>query len=141
MIVSGPQRAIIIHLTASRPGGLQFTAGLFRKERASLAVTDNGLQMTGTLDGGDGDEGIRYAAVMKVIRIDGKVIVTGTEVKVSDATECMLIITAATNMNWPRVEQRGPDPLLLAQQQQQLAVGRPWTSIASRSCPQFSIVF
>ena len=141
VIVSGPQQAIIIHLTASRRGGLQFAAGLSRKERAALAVTDNGLQMTGMLDGGNGDEGIRYAAVMKVIPMDGKVVVTGTEVKVSDATECMLIITAATNMNWPRVEQRGPDPLSAARRQQQLTVGRRWAAILRDHVRDFQSYF
>jgi alpha-L-fucosidase 2 len=141
VIVSGPQQAIVIHLTASRRGALQFTAGLSRKERASLAITHNGLQMAGMLDGGDGSEGIRYAAVMKVIPMDGKVIVTGTEVKVSDATECMLVITAATDMNWPGVEKRGPDPLPVAQQQQQSVVGRPWAAILRDHVRDFQSYF
>jgi len=147
VIVSGPQQAIVIHLTASRRGGLQFTAGLSRKERASLAITHNGLQMTGMLDGGGGSEGIRYAAVMKVIPMDGKVIVTDTEVKVSDATECMLVITAATDMNWPGVEKRGPDPLPVAQQQQQqqqhqqLVVERRWAAILRDHVRDFQSYF
>ncbi len=141
VIVSCPQHAIIIHLTASRRGGLEFTAGLSRRERASLAIADNGLQMTGMLDGGNGDEGIRYAAVMKVIPIDGKVNVTATEVKVSDATGCVLVITAATNMNWPRVEKRGPDPLPVAWQQQRLAVGRHWSSIVRDHVRDFQSYF
>src|ERR1700722_18773135 len=61
VIVSAPQQAIIIRLTATRKGGLTFATGLSRKERATVQVNDHTMLMTGQLEGGDGEEGIAYA--------------------------------------------------------------------------------
>jgi alpha-L-fucosidase 2 len=129
VIVSAPRQAIVIRLTASRKGALQFSTGLSRKERAALVIKKGMIQMTGMLDGGNGEEGIRYASVMQVLPTDGTIAATDTGVTVNDATECLLIITAATNMNWPHIEQRGPDPLILALQQAHAAAATPWRQL------------
>jgi len=126
VIVSGPRQAIVIRLAASQKEGLQFSTGLSRKERAGLVIKNDLIQMTGTLDGGNGEEGIRYASVMQVVPTDGTITATDTGVTVRDATECLLIITAATNMNWPHIEQRGPDPLIHVLQQVHAAAQTPW---------------
>ena len=111
VFVSAPQQAIIIKITASQKNELHFKTGLFRKERASILVKNRSIQMTGTLNGGDGDKGIDYAAAMQVIPIDGKIISKEDGIEIKGASECILIITAGTNMNWPAVERKGPDPL------------------------------
>jgi alpha-L-fucosidase 2 len=129
VIVSQPQQAIVIRLTTSRKGGLQFTTGLSRKERASLLIKDGRIQMTGMLDGGDGSAGIRYAAAMQVVPVDGSVTRTDTGLVVRGASECLLIITAGTDMNWPDVEYRGADPLISTLQQGKLAAAVAWGKI------------
>jgi alpha-L-fucosidase 2 len=141
VIASAPQQAIIVHLTASRKGALQFTAGLSRKERAVIGFKAGMLTMTGTLEGGDGAEGISYAAIMKVICIDGQLKITPEGLAISYATDCMLVITAATNMKWPKVETPGADPLSVAMHQQPAAAGRCWPAILHDHVRDFQSYF
>ena len=110
-IVSAPQQAIIIKLSSSQKGSLNFTVGLSRKEVATIAVKNNFIHLTGTLNGGEGDKGIDYASVLQVIPVGGSITANSDAIEVKNATECILIITAGTNLNWPNVEKRGPDPL------------------------------
>lgn len=111
VIVSAPGQVIAIRLTSSKPGGLSFSTRLFRKERVMYAVKKDGqMFMQGILNSG-GEEGIHYAAVLKVLSTGGKQTVTDSCINVMNASECILLVGAATDMNWPHVEKRGDDPL------------------------------
>ena len=158
VIVSAPQQAIIIRLTATRKGGLTFTTGLSRKERATLQVNDRTMRMTGILEGGDGDEGIAYAARLQVLATDGqvtpatdaatassatngRVTPTADAITVRGATECLLIVTAGTNMNWPHVERRAPNPLPAAVREGRAAAAIPWSTLLKRHVADFQSLF
>jgi alpha-L-fucosidase 2 len=159
VIVSAPQQAIIIRLTATRKGALTFTTGLSRKERATLQVGNKTMLMTGQLEGGDGTAGIAYAARLQVVATDGAVTQTtnattpkstannshsarATEcLTVQGATECLLIITAGTNMNWPHVEQRAPDPLPAIVREGRSTAARPWTELLQQHVADFQLFF
>jgi alpha-L-fucosidase 2 len=111
VIVSAPGQVIAIKLTSSISGGLSFSTRLFRKERVNYDIQKDGqMFMKGTLNSG-GDEGIHYATVLKVLPTGGKLTVTDTCINVVNASECILLLGAATDMNWPHVEKRGADPL------------------------------
>lgn len=111
VIVSAPGQVIAIRLTSSKPGGLSFSTRLFRKERVTYAIKKDGqMFMQGTLNSG-GEEGIHYAAVLKIVPTGGKQTVTDSSINVMNASECILLVGAATDMNWPKVEKRGNDPL------------------------------
>ncbi|GAA4750064.1 glycoside hydrolase family 95 protein [Flavisolibacter ginsenosidimutans] len=111
VFVSAPQQAIVIHLTASKSKSLSFDLALNRKEAASIVSSNNSITLTGQLDGGGGDKGIKFAAYAKLLSIDGKINVSGNGLQLKDASECTIIISAATDLNWPNVETRGPEPL------------------------------
>jgi alpha-L-fucosidase 2 len=111
IIVSRPGDQILIRLKASKPGALGFRAGLSRKERVSYVVKNNILLMSGRLEGGDGEEGIRYAAGMKLLSVDGQAIYADNSVTVSGATECLISIRAATSLNWPSLQTTNQDPV------------------------------
>jgi len=125
-IVSAPQQSIIIKLSASQKNALQFTVGLSRKERANVTIKNGFIQLGGTLNGGDGDKGIDYAAVLQVVPVGGSMKTNENFIEVKDASECLLIITAGTNLNWPNVEKRGPDPLPKVMQQNIAAAKVNW---------------
>ena len=109
-LVSAPQQVAVIRLTAGKRGGLSFTTGLYRRERANIRVVNGAVQMNGTLNGGNNDEGIKYAAVLKVIAKGGTQVQNGNQVTINGADECLLLVAARTNMNWPAVEAPGPEP-------------------------------
>lgn len=110
LIVSRPGDQILIRLKTSKPGALRFRAGLYRKERVQYAVNNNILLMSGTLEGGEGEEGISYAAGMKWIAGDGEVLYKDEFIDVSGATECLISIRAATSLNWPSLEVKVQSP-------------------------------
>ncbi|HXR83749.1 MAG TPA: glycoside hydrolase family 95 protein [Hanamia sp.] len=112
--VSAPQQVIIIHLTAAKKDALNFELFLKRKESASFSSEGNTITMKGQLDGGDGDEGIKFAAFVKAIAPNGKVSAFNNGLKIEGDKECTIIIDAATDLNWPDVEKRGPAPLPVA---------------------------
>ncbi len=137
VIVSAPANAIIVRLTASRKGGLAFTTSLSRKERATLRFEENSEYIDGTLDGGSGQDGIRYMAALRVLPKDGSVRKTTSGLTVTNATECLLIITAGTDMQWPVVESRGPDPAKKVLSQLQSAAAIPWQKLLSAHVADF----
>jgi alpha-L-fucosidase 2 len=112
--VSTPQQVIVVHLTADKSNALNFDLFLSRKERATFSSTGNSITMKGQLSGGDGDAGIKFAAYVKAIVPNGKVTTISNKLKIKGDKECIIIIGAATDLNWPDVEKRGPDPLPVA---------------------------
>ena len=114
--VSAPDGVLVVRLKASRASALHFDVALSRKEKATTVVSAGYLTMQGQLNGGASlDNGIRFAAFAKVVSSDGKVIVSNNSLRVQGATECLIILSAATELNWPYVETRGADPLASAQ--------------------------
>lgn len=139
-IVSGPQQVIAIRLKSSQPGALSFSARLFRQERVSYTVKNNEMYMQGVLNS-RGDEGVYYASVLKVIPVGGKVSGNDTSITVSGANECLLLVGAATDMNWPNVEHRGPAPLPVVQATIQKALSTPWNNLLAGNVKDFQSYF
>ena len=98
--VSAPAEAIVIRLTASRPGAISFDARLSRPERVAVETSGcDGLLMSGQLnDGRNGATGVRYAARLKVVPHGGTIATAGDVVQVRDADEVLLFVTAATDI-------------------------------------------
>jgi alpha-L-fucosidase 2 len=141
VIVSAPRQAIIIRLTATREGALTFTTGLSRKERAAVRTMNNSMLMTGHLEGGDGETGIGYAARLQLVNTGGRLIPSANGITVQGATECLLIVTAGTNMNWPHVEQRAPDPLPAVIREGRAAAALPWATVLHQHVVDFQSFF
>lgn len=112
VLVSAPQQVTVVRLVASKPGSLSFTTGLYRKERANIKLVNGAIAMSGTLNGGNDDAGVKYAAVLKVISKGGTRTENKDQLTINGADECILLIAARTNMNWPNVETPGGDPML-----------------------------
>ncbi len=98
--VSAPGEAIVIRLTASKPGALSFDARLTRPERAvvSASVAD-GLLMTGQMnDGHNGTTGVRYAAALRLLPHGGTIALRDGALVVRRADEVVIVLTAATDI-------------------------------------------
>ncbi|MBI4902990.1 MAG: glycoside hydrolase family 95 protein [Acidobacteria bacterium] len=96
--VSAADEAIVIRLSASKPGLVSFDATLERPERAAVkALDDTNLQLDGVLNDGRGGPGMRFGARLRLRITGGKSSADGSLLRVRDATEAVLLITAATN--------------------------------------------
>ncbi len=95
---SAADQAIVIRLTADKPGRLAFTAKLDRPERAEITADGaNGLLMRGQLNNGTDGNGMKYAARLRVLNRSGEVRVVENAVQVQNADEVLLLVTAATD--------------------------------------------
>ncbi len=98
--VSAPAETFVLRLTASTPGRISFVARLDRPERFTVEPAGpDGLLMSGQLnDGLGGTNGARYAARVRVIPTGGTVTLEGNTLRVRDADEALLFVTAATDI-------------------------------------------
>ncbi len=96
--ISAPDEVFVSRLTASQPGALSFTVSLNRKERfETKAVARNELLMTGSLNDGRGGKGVTYAARLRAQVKGGAVKAEGDTLVVTDASEVLLLLAAATD--------------------------------------------
>jgi alpha-L-fucosidase 2 len=97
--VSQPGEALLLRLSADQPGRISFDARLERPERATVSTAAGGLELRGQLnDGHQGVQGVRFAARLAVRNRGGTVTVEGDVVRVRDADEVVLLVTAATDI-------------------------------------------
>jgi len=125
---SAPAQAILIRLSCSRPGGLNFRAALSRPERARTAADgDRALVMAGALSDGKGGDGVRFAARLEVQAGSGKIRAQNGEIVVENATEIVLALTAATNyVRFARLSDMDPEAACLDHQRR---ARRPWKQL------------
>ena len=98
IFVSAPDEAIVIRLRADKPGALNFKTQLDRPERfTTVADGSDGLLMSGQLNNGTDGQGMKYATRLRVLTQSGQRKVDGNVVRVSNANEALIVITAATN--------------------------------------------
>jgi alpha-L-fucosidase 2 len=87
----------VIKLTASKPGKLNFSIGLSRKERSATSVMGSTLQMEGRLDNGTDGNGMQYIANVKAKLTGGTLTTNGNTLVVKNATEVILYLSATTD--------------------------------------------
>ena len=141
VFVTAPQQAIIVRLTADKPKAISIDLALNRNENASIFSANNSIRLTGQLDGGNGDKGINFAAYIKAISKDGKIEAVNNGLQIEGASECIIIISAATDLNWPRVETRGPDPLPIAKNYVESAIKFSWKQLLQQHVADYSSYF
>lgn len=141
VFVTAPDQAIIIRLTTNGPKTMAFDLALNRKENASFSYTNNSMTMSGQLDGGDGDKGIKFAAYANVLAADGRVKAVDNRLTINNASQCTIIISAATDLNWPHVDARGPDPLPVAKSYVAGAARQPWSRLLDKHVADYSSWF
>lgn len=98
VFVTAPDQAIIIRLSADKKGALNFSAALDRPERAAVSADGaSGLLVNGQLNNGTDGNGMKYAARLRAINQGGNLSVTENKIKIENADEVTLFITAATD--------------------------------------------
>lgn len=141
VFVSAPQQVVMIRLSTSKERSLSFDMALNREENAAFISASNSMTMNGQLNGGNGDDGIEFAAYAKAIADDGHITAMNNGLQVRNATECIIIISAATDLNWPQVEIRGPDPLPVAKKFVQEAEKISWLQLKKNHVDDYTSYF
>ena len=100
--VSLTDRLLVIHLTASQPGQINFTASLTTPHAGSKIATtaENGISLWGKTSDHEGVEGkVKFNALMGLTTKNGKTTRTDTTVTVAQADEAVMMVSIATNFN------------------------------------------
>jgi len=138
IFASYPDRALIVHIAADRPGAVSFKAGLDRPERFETRAEKDHLLMSGALKNGKGGDGLRYAARLKAAAKGGRVAFSAGSLEVEGANEVTLVLTASTDhqLEYPRY--KGADPLATTAAQLASASSRPFRDLLKRHVEDFS---
>lgn len=87
---------MVIEISSDKKGAVGFEAGLTRNERAEASIVRDGLmKISGTLDSGADQPGVRYSAYAALIAEGRSHKIEGS--KVSSADKAWILISAATS--------------------------------------------
>jgi len=102
VLASLPDRVIVMHLTASKPASISFTA-FYTTPQPNAAIkanTSGELTIAGTTIDHEGVKGmVKYKCVTHLKTIHGSLSSTDTSLIVKDADEATIYISIATNFN------------------------------------------
>lgn len=117
---SCPDQAIVVRLTADKPGVISFTARLSRPgNKAHIIAKENEISMDEHV--GDGT-GVIMSARMKLYADGGLLISSGDSIRISRSNSVTIFLTAATDY-------RGDDPFKVSENQMQNIVKRDYSDI------------
>lgn len=129
---SAPNQAIVIRLTADRPGTVAFTAKLTRPgNKAAIHAKDNGITMSEHV--GDG-VGVKMETRLRIITDGGQIISGGDSLKVSAANSATIFITAATDYS-------GEDPAAVSESRMQSIAKLPYSEIRQNHINDYQSYF
>ena len=98
IFVTAQDQAVVVRLTADKPGQISLDAALDRPERFKTEIAGkNELLMSGAMTNGAGGDGVKYAARLKVLNRGGKILAAAGKISVAGADEVLLLVTAATD--------------------------------------------
>jgi alpha-L-fucosidase 2 len=108
---SAADQVLVVRLSANRRGALNFRLKLSRAEAAQVSPlgTDE-LLMRGQLWDGVTNAGMTYAARLKAIPLGGKVLFEEGGLRINNANEVLLLLTAATDYRMQLPDWRHGDP-------------------------------
>ena len=101
-VASLPEQVIVVHLTASKPGSLTFTA-FYTSPQPEVTVATSGpgkMTFAGTVIDHEGVKGmVRYKGIINIEKKGGTASSTGTSLIVNNADEVTIYIAIATSFN------------------------------------------
>ena len=101
IIASFPDNVIVMHLTASKPGSISFTAFYSTPQpKATTKASSNELTIAGTTIDHEGVEGkIRFKGIARFKLNSGNITTKDTSIIIKNANEVTIYISIATNFN------------------------------------------
>ena len=122
VFASHPDQVLVVRLTASRKGALNFRAQLLRPEAATVASDGhNRLLLRGQMFDGTNWTGMKFAARLQAIPTGGTVSATASGLEIANADSVMLLLTAATDYRMQLPLWRHGDPEAQTAKQLQVA--------------------
>ncbi len=134
---SVPQKAIVIHLTADRPGHVSFEAALKTPQRkfSIRRIDGHTLELLETVN-----EGVLHgAACLHIDVLHGSVRVANDSIYVSEADEATLTLTGATS--FVNYHDASANPAALAEARSKAVQGVPWAVLRAAHLREYQQQF
>jgi len=129
---SAPDQALIVRLTADKPGSITFTSHLSRAgNKATVIAEGNHITMTEHVNDGIG---VKMVARLKLVAEDGLLSSGGDSIRVEKANSVTIFLTAATDYF-------GTDPLVTTQTQLDAVSGAEYTNIKKSHIADYQSLF
>lgn len=141
IFASYPDRVLVMHLTASKKGALNFETSLTRPERFETRAENDHLLMTGTMDNGKGGDGMHYAVRLKAIASGGTITYSDNSMEVQNANEVVLMLTASTNYKQEYPNYLGADPKIISLEQLNKAASKSYAALLKNHTDDYSALF
>ncbi len=111
IFASAPDQALVVRLKASKKGALNLRVALTRPEAATVATVGNDqLLLRGQLWNGMTNAGMIFAARLAVLGEAGKVKAEGNVLRIQNATQVTLLLTADTDYRMQLPDWRHGNP-------------------------------
>jgi len=122
---SHPDQAIVVHIAASKPGQVSFTARLSSEHTSAQTrlVGKDQLALAGHVE----DGGMKFEARLRAVAEGGQLTVTDDRLSVSSADSATLVLMAATNFQGYRDLSADPPPACA--QSMQIVAGRSFEAL------------
>lgn len=140
VFASAPAQAIVVRITADKPGKVDFTAAISREEGAMVTSGDGGLLMTGQLSDGMGRGSTKYAARVRAVVDGGRISTEDGVIHVTGADAATIFITAATDLV-PFKGTHAGDPTKQAVQDMDRACTVPYEKLRAEHISDYSGLF
>jgi alpha-L-fucosidase 2 len=138
---SYPDRALVVRLSAGKKGSVSFNAMVNRPERYSTKAEGDQLLMTGALNNGKGGDGMHYALRMKAVTKGGSSTCADSVIRIKEADEVVLLLTAATDYKQEYPGFRGADPMATTKQQMESAAARSYDELLKRHSEDYRAIY
>ncbi|MBA3685521.1 MAG: glycoside hydrolase family 95 protein, partial [Planctomycetes bacterium] len=122
LFVSAPDQAIVLRVSADKPGSVRLACSLRRDRDAQVAVEDQSVVLAGQCDGGSG---MHFWAMLGARVRGGRQAKTASGIEVVGADEVTLVVCAATSF-------RSGDPLTSCREQLAAALATPFAELRDR---------
>ncbi len=108
IFTSNPDQVMVARFTADKPGQISFTCNMNRPERYKTYTEGDQLVMSGSLSDGKGGNGLQYMARLTTVNKNGTVSYSDSLLKVENADEVILLLSASTDyvLNYPEYKGR-----------------------------------
>ena len=139
---SFPDQVLVMRLRVSKPGALNLHVALSRSEAAEFSVVGKDqLFLRGQLWNGVTNAGMKFAARLAVICGEGKVSPDEDTLKIENATEVTLLLTAATDYRMQLPDWRHGDPEKQTADQLAAAMMKPYARLREAHVADYQKLF
>lgn len=140
VFASYPDKALIVHLKASKPGAISFSLNIDRPERFTTIAEKHRLVMKGVMNNGLGGDGMHYKVLVSPVIEGGSIAEKDGGLQISNSNEVTIVITSGTDyrLHYPDYKNENYEQQL--DERTAIAVSKSYSLLRQRHITDFSSI-